>query len=85
MTTLSVKLDDELESKVKARARALGVTKSEVVRQALSALDDAGPATIDEALAEVRAMSETIRPQDRFKESPVIALRKKRKIHARLR
>ncbi|HEY1170067.1 MAG TPA: ribbon-helix-helix protein, CopG family [Verrucomicrobiae bacterium] len=85
MTTLSVKLDDELESKVKARARALGVTKSEVVRQALSALDDAGPATIDEALAEVRERAARMKPSEKMKESPVIALRKKRNLYARLR
>jgi len=85
MTILSVKLDDELENKLVNRAAALGITKSEVVRQAIAELDDVGPQTRDEALAEVRKMAKSLPPEKKFKESPVIALRKKRRFDARIR
>ncbi len=85
MTVLSVKLDDELESKLVARAKALGLTKSEVVRQVIAEMDDSGPSSIDEALAEARAINAGLKPAEIGKESRVIAMRKKRMFHARLR
>lgn len=85
MTILSVKLDDELEAKLVSRAAALGVTKSEVVRQAIAEMDDASPKHRDEALAEVRKLAQSLPAAGKFKESPVIALRRKKHLHARLR
>lgn len=85
MTILSVKLDDELENKLLSRAAALGLTKSEVVRQAIAEMDDAGPKTRDEALAEVRQLAKSLSSGKKFKESPVVALRRKKHLDARLR
>lgn len=85
MTVLSVKLDDDLEAKLASRAAALGITKSEVIRQAIAEMEDEGSMNRDEALAEVRKMAQALPAEKKFKESPVIALRRKKHLHARLR
>ena len=42
MKTISLKLSDEIEAKLTAKARQTGKTKSEITREALSAFLDAG-------------------------------------------
>jgi len=85
MTILSVKLDDELESKLVARAEALGLTKSEVIRQAIAEMQEVEPKSMEEALAEVRAINAGLKPAEIRKTSWVIESRKKRHFRARVR
>lgn len=42
---MSLKLPDELDARLEARARSLGRTKSDLTREALSRLLEAGPET----------------------------------------
>jgi predicted DNA-binding protein len=61
MRTISLKVPDEIDEKLEARARGLGKTKSEITREALERLfDDASAAKVS-ALDLVRDLVGTAR------------------------
>jgi hypothetical protein len=61
MRTMSLKLPDEIDAKLEARARSLGRTKSEITREALSRFLEAEPTTGVSCLDLVRDLVGTVR------------------------
>jgi hypothetical protein len=61
MRTMSLKLPDEIDAKLEARARSLGRTKSEITREALSRFLEGEPAAGVSCLDLVRDLVGTVR------------------------
>lgn len=81
--TLSVRLDDSRWQQLEATAAARGISESEVIRELVDTLETPGK-TWDEILAPVRARAAQIAAQDR-RPNPVLAERRKRRFHERVR
>lgn len=84
MTTLSVRLDDRQARRLEARARALGLRKSDVVRQLVDALVEEEPMSWEEILKDVRAMATKVKPEERVP-NRVLEDRRKRRRFERVR
>jgi hypothetical protein len=84
MTTLSVRLNDRQARRLEARARLLGVRKSDVVRQLVDALEEEEPLSWEEILKDVRAMAAKVKPEERIS-NRVLEERRKRRLFERLR
>jgi hypothetical protein len=84
MTTLSVRLNDRQARRLEARARALGVRKSDVVRQLVDALEAEEPFSWEEILKDVRAMAAKVKPEERIP-NRVLEDRRKRRLFERVR
>jgi Arc/MetJ-type ribon-helix-helix transcriptional regulator len=84
MTTLSVRLSDPQARRLEARARALGIRKSDVVRQLVDTLEEEAPLSWDEILKDVRAMAAKVKPKER-RLNRVLEERRKRRFFDRVR
>ena len=81
--TLSVRLDDARWRQLEATAATRGISASEVIRDLVDTLESPRK-TWDEILAPVRARAAQIQAKDR-RSNPVLAARRKRRFHERLR
>jgi Arc/MetJ-type ribon-helix-helix transcriptional regulator len=84
MTMLSIRLNDSQLRRLEGRARSLGISKSEVVRQLLDALVEEEPMTWDEILEDVRVMAAKVKPEER-RPNRVIEERRKRRFSGGVR